>query len=75
MLEELLQEERKRAVASAITALPPQQRVALTLRVYHGLSYKEIGETLGCSEGAARVNVFHAVQGLRAKLSRFSEET
>jgi RNA polymerase sigma-70 factor (ECF subfamily) len=73
-LHELLEAEQRQAVTTAIAALPPQQRAALTLRVHHGLSYKEIGITLRCSEGAARASVFHAIQKLRAQLAGFGED-
>jgi RNA polymerase sigma-70 factor (ECF subfamily) len=73
-LRDLLEAEQRHAVATAIAALPPQQRAALTLRVHQDLSYKEIGATLQCSEGAARANVFHAIQKLRAQLAGFGED-
>ena len=73
-LHDLLEAEQRHAVAMAIAALPPQQRAALTLRVHQNLSYKEIGATLRCSEGAARANVFHAIQSLRAQLAGFGED-
>lgn len=72
-LDTLAREERDRAVAEAISTLPPQQRATLTLRVHHGLSHKEIAEVLECSEGTAKANYFHAVRGLQARLARFRE--
>ena len=74
-LHDLLEAEQRHAVATAMATLPPQQRAALTLRVHQNLSYKEIGATLQCSEGAARANVFHAIQKLRAQLAGFGEDT
>ena len=74
-LDDLLEAEQRHAVAMAIAALPPQQCAALTLRVHHNLSYKEIGEILQCSAGAARANVFHAIQKLRVQLAGFGEDS
>ena len=74
-LHNLLEAEQRHAVAMAIAALPPQQRAALTLRVHQNLSYKEIGATLRCSEGAARASVFHAIQKLRTQLADFGEDS
>jgi RNA polymerase sigma-70 factor, ECF subfamily len=54
------------AVAGAVEALPYQQRAALILRKYQGLSYAEVAQTLECSEAAARANVYQAVKKLRA---------
>jgi len=73
-LYDLLEAEQRQAVALAIAALPPQQRAALTLRVHHNLSYREISEILQCSAGAARANVFHAIQKLRVQLAGFGED-
>lgn len=69
----LLLDERDRALAEAIEALPPQQKATLTLRVQQGLSHKEIAEVLGCSEGTAKANYFHAVRALQRRLQAFHE--
>jgi RNA polymerase sigma-70 factor (ECF subfamily) len=73
-LEALARGERDRAVAEAIATLPPRQRATLTLRAHQGLSHKEIAEVLGCAEGTAKANYFHAVRGLQARLARFRAE-
>ncbi len=64
----LLAAERERALAAAIEELPPQQRATLTLRVYQGLSHREIAEILDCAEGTAKANYFHAIRTLQRKL-------
>lgn len=55
--------------ARELAPLPEKQRGAVTLRIYEGLSFKEIGEIIGCSEGAARVNYHHGIQKLREALT------
>lgn len=70
-LATLVATERTRAVEDAIAALPPQQRATLTLRVHHGLSHREIAEILGCAEGTAKANYFHAIRALQRKLQAF----
>jgi RNA polymerase sigma-70 factor (ECF subfamily) len=45
--------------------LPEKQRLSIELRVDQGLSFREIGEIIGSSEGAARVNYFHGIRRLR----------
>lgn len=72
-LAALLSDERDRALAEAIEALPPQQKATLTLRVHQGLSHKEIAEVLDCSEGTAKANYFHAVRALQWRLAAFRE--
>jgi RNA polymerase sigma-70 factor (ECF subfamily) len=53
------------AVAAAVEALPHQQRAALILRRYQDLSYADVAAALGCSEAAARANVYQAVKKVR----------
>ncbi len=50
---------------SAVQALPPRQQAALMLRKYQELPYGEIATALGCSEAAARANVYQALKTLR----------
>ena len=70
-LTTLVTAERDRALAAAIEELPPQQRATLTLRVYQGLSHREIAEILECAEGTAKANYFHAIRALQRKLAAF----
>lgn len=72
-LAALLGGERDRALAEAIASLPPQQKATLTLRVHQGLGHREIAEILGCSEGTAKANYFHAVRALQRKLAAFRD--
>lgn len=53
----------------ALAHLPEKQRLSVALRVDEGLSFREIGELIGSSEGAARVNYFHGIRRLRELLS------
>jgi RNA polymerase sigma-70 factor (ECF subfamily) len=50
----------------ALEGLPGSARQAVELRVVHGNTYHEIGESLGCSPLAARVKVSRALAVLRA---------
>ncbi len=50
---------------SALARLPEKQRLSIQLRVDEGLSFREIGEVIGSTEGAARVNYFHGIRRLR----------
>lgn len=57
-------EEAERA-RRMLEKLPEKQRMSVQLRVDEGLSFREIGEVIGSSEGAARVNYFHGIRRLR----------
>lgn len=49
----------------ALGRLPEKQRLSVQLRVDEGLSFREIAEVIGSTEGAARVNYFHGIRKLR----------
>lgn len=49
-----------------VRELPEMQRAVVTLRAWNGLSYREIAEVLGTTEGSARVSFHHAITRLRA---------
>jgi RNA polymerase sigma factor (sigma-70 family) len=53
----------------ALDAMPEQQRRALLLREWQGLSYKEIGEELGLSQAAVETLLFRARRSLAAALT------
>lgn len=62
--ETMLRAEGER-VERVLEALPEKQRLAVSLRVYQGLSYREIGDIIDCSEASARVNYHHGIKRLR----------
>jgi RNA polymerase sigma-70 factor (ECF subfamily) len=63
--DRVLRDERAGRVRAAVAQLPPKQRAALVLRVYHDMSHREIAEVVGSSVGAVKTNVFHALRNLR----------
>jgi len=48
--------------------LPENLRIVLILKEYGGLNYKEIGRSLGISEGNVKVRVFRARERLSGLL-------
>jgi RNA polymerase sigma-70 factor (ECF subfamily) len=67
-VEAVLATETAQLVAAAVAQLPPQQRLVVVLRNWNGLSYAEIAEVLGRSEGAVRAHMHHALAGVRKYL-------
>jgi RNA polymerase sigma-70 factor (ECF subfamily) len=67
--EQTLREVEQERVAQAIAALPEEYRVTVSLRVDEGLSFAEISEITGASEGALRVRYHRAKEMLRAVLA------
>jgi len=62
---DILARRRAERIRDAIAELPEKQRLAVTLRTYQGLSYREIAAIADCSEGAARVNYHLGVKRLK----------
>jgi len=62
--EAVVRDECARTTA-ALATLPEKQRLAVSLRVYEGLGFREIATLIDSSEGAARVNYHHGVRRLR----------
>jgi RNA polymerase sigma-70 factor (sigma-E family) len=56
------------AVWRACSRLASAQRIAIVLRYYEGLSFKEIGDLVGCAEATARSRVFRGLEALRSEL-------
>ncbi len=65
----LEQRENEQRVRKALAALTPEQREAILLSRYQGLSYAEIAQISGCSEGAVKTRVFRAMETLKKALS------
>ena len=64
----LEQREDAQRLQQALQALTPEQREAILLSRYQGLSYAEIAQISGCSEGAVKTRVFRAMETLKKTL-------
>lgn len=63
-LQEIERNERIQKVRAAIAALPEEQRTAVILHRYEGLSYQQIAEVMGCSVAAVEARLHRAKQKL-----------
>ncbi len=61
-------EELSRVVMHAIEQLPEQQKSAIILNKYEGLSYEDVAEILGCSVMAVKSLLSRARSNLKTKL-------
>lgn len=52
-------------VRVCLDRLPEKQRLAVELRIFEGMSFREVGQVIASSEGAARVNYHHGIRRLR----------
>lgn len=58
-------------IESALADLTPRERMVFELRHYQGLRLRNIGETLGTTEEAAKNCLFRATQKMRSVLGEF----
>lgn len=65
----LIKKETRLEIEEALNKLPENLRMVLVLKEYGELNYKEIGRTLGISEGNVKVRVFRARERLAALLT------
>lgn len=63
---EMQQHDELSMLSMAMDRLPAEKREVLLLSKFQEKKYHEIGEILGCTEGAVKVKVFRALQDLKA---------
>lgn len=56
-------------VRRLVDSLPRRQRQVLHMKVYAGMTFREIARAAGISVGAAKATFFQAVSGLRERLA------
>jgi RNA polymerase sigma-70 factor, ECF subfamily len=59
-----------RAVARAMRTLPEDQRTAIVLKEYHGLTFQEISELLGCPLSTVKTRLYQGLTVLRRELEK-----
>ena len=69
-LQAAISTETAEVVAAAVTQLPAQQRTVVVLRVWDGMSYAEIAEAVGRTEGTVRSHMHHGLASMRSYLER-----
>jgi RNA polymerase sigma-70 factor (ECF subfamily) len=61
----LLKDERSKRLAACLKNLPIDQREAIILRYYQGISFNEIAEILGLSQSAVKMRVSRGLVKLK----------
>jgi RNA polymerase sigma-70 factor (ECF subfamily) len=64
-LDHVISQEERMCLSLALNELPEKQRHTVILKVYQGLTYREIAEITGCSEGTVKANFHFGVKKLR----------
>lgn len=63
-------EEERLVLAGLVDSLPEDKRLVLSLSLDGGLTSEEIGEVVGKSAGAVRVEVYRTIKSLRERFFR-----
>jgi len=70
----VMKKERAEALWKAIQDLTPEHREIVILRSFQELSYREIAETLGISEGTVMSRLYYARRSLYGKLKDICDD-
>jgi RNA polymerase sigma-70 factor (ECF subfamily) len=74
-VEELVgRRQMSEAVAQAMAELPEDQRAAILLKEYHGLTFQEIADTLQCPLSTVKTRLYQGLSVLRRRLERRQAE-
>ena len=66
--------EMKEHIERALHELPTMQRAVVILRHVDGLSTKQVGWILGCSEGTVKTHLFRGLEKMKKKLEYLRKE-
>jgi RNA polymerase sigma-70 factor (ECF subfamily) len=74
-VEELVgRHQLSEAVAQAMAELPEDQRTAILMKEYHGLTFQEIADTLQCPLSTVKTRLYQGLSVLRRRLERRQAE-
>jgi len=62
--------ELTQAVARAMAALPEEQRTAIILKEYHGLTFQEIADLIDCPLSTVKTRLYQGLTVLRRQLAQ-----
>ena len=70
-IEDLVaRKDQVRAVERAMARLPEEQRTAIVLKEYHGLTFQEIADLVGCPLSTVKTRLVSGAAVLRRELAR-----
>jgi RNA polymerase sigma-70 factor (ECF subfamily) len=70
--QQILRQERLKAIRKHVEALPERQRMAVMMHKFQELDYRQIAEVLHLSESATKSLLFRAYETLRESLKDFA---
>jgi RNA polymerase sigma-70 factor (ECF subfamily) len=70
-IEELVaRKDLARAVERVMALLPEEQRTAIVLKEYHGLTFQEIAELVGCPLSTVKTRLYQGLTVVRREMAR-----
>ena len=74
-IEELVaRHDLSRVVAKAMEQLPDEQRTAIILKEYHGMTFQEIADLQGCPLSTVKTRLYQGLIVLRRRLHEEGHE-
>ncbi|MSO45452.1 MAG: hypothetical protein EXQ59_01610 [Acidobacteria bacterium] len=67
--------DQMRVVEAAMAGLPQEQRTAIILKEYHGLTFQEIADLVGCPLSTVKTRLYHGLMLVRRELQRKGQMT
>jgi RNA polymerase sigma-70 factor (ECF subfamily) len=64
--------ELSRVVEAAMARLPQEQRTAIILKEYHGMTFQEIADVQGCPLSTVKTRLYQGLSVLRRDLAASS---
>src|SRR5687768_12907079 len=73
-IEDLVErKDLSRVVETLMARLPDEQRTAIILKEYHGLTFQEIADLVGCPLSTVKTRLYQGLSVLRRELARAGE--
>jgi RNA polymerase sigma-70 factor (ECF subfamily) len=72
--QKLVESEMGKVVRQIIRGLPTNEKIAIILRRYEGLSYKEIADVMNCTEPAVKTYIHRGKLRLRDRIRPYLKE-
>src|SRR5438132_5170671 len=70
-IEDLVaRQDLARQVESVMAELPEEQRTAIVLKEYHGLTFQEIADLMGCPLSTVKTRMYQGLSVLRRELTK-----
>jgi len=66
----VIRRDLSRIVERAMASLPEEQRTAIVLKEYHGLTFQEIADLVGCPLSTVKTRLYQGLTVLRRELAK-----